>query len=166
MHGRGSRDCGQPAGEGGTHVRRHSQGEAKTGMAEELARRIKEGAIPIIVMTRLPSGSIRYPRSKLAVPRNDQFAISARRCRRKSLDLMVDFDDRTQGVMPVQDDDRERSSSVAFCFRMMGDALRALHFRRMGLDCRSNFLRLHAVRISICRGVGRSQTKPAYELAI
>src|SRR5258708_23090368 len=46
MHGRSSCDCGQPTGEGGAHVRRHSQGRAKAGMAEELAR--KEGAIPII----------------------------------------------------------------------------------------------------------------------
>ena len=40
--------CEATRDEGGFRVRVHPSSQAKTGMAEELARRIKEGAIPII----------------------------------------------------------------------------------------------------------------------
>ena len=42
------RDFEQLTFEGERHVRRHSSGQGKGRQAEELARRIKEGAIPII----------------------------------------------------------------------------------------------------------------------
>jgi hypothetical protein len=48
MHGRGSRDCGRPPVKEDPMYAAIRQGKAKSGMAEELARRIKEGAIPII----------------------------------------------------------------------------------------------------------------------
>ena len=48
MHHRSSCDLEQPTGEGGFHVRAIRQGKAKAGMAEELTRSIKEGAVPII----------------------------------------------------------------------------------------------------------------------
>jgi hypothetical protein len=48
MHARSNRDRGQPAGEEELMYAAIRQGKAKSGMAEELARRIKEGAIPII----------------------------------------------------------------------------------------------------------------------
>ena len=46
LHKRSNRDLVQP--EGYLMYAAIRQGKAKTGMAEELARRIKEGAIPII----------------------------------------------------------------------------------------------------------------------
>jgi hypothetical protein len=42
------RDLGQPSEKEGSVYAAIRQGKAKTGMAEELTRRIKEGAIPII----------------------------------------------------------------------------------------------------------------------
>ena len=48
MHHRNGRDLGQPPVKEGPVYAAIRQGKAKTGMAEELTRRIKEGAIPII----------------------------------------------------------------------------------------------------------------------
>ena len=48
MHYRNGRDAGQPPVKEDPVYARYHQGKAKTGMAEELTRRIKEGAIPII----------------------------------------------------------------------------------------------------------------------
>ena len=48
MHYRNGRDAGQPPVKEDPVYAAIRQGKAKTGMAEELTRRIKEGAIPII----------------------------------------------------------------------------------------------------------------------
>ena len=48
MHDRSSHDLGQPTGEGGFYVRRHSSGQSQGWHGRRADRRIKEGAIPII----------------------------------------------------------------------------------------------------------------------
>jgi len=48
IHYRSCRDLRQPTREEGSVYDAIRQGKAKTGMAEELTRRVKEGAIPIL----------------------------------------------------------------------------------------------------------------------